>query len=179
MAPLHSRCLVLLLLLLPPVWGYLNIFISHHEVMKLMGKSCLEALSLCHILSSNTVPFDSIIIAAIVRAATPLPRPTDMINCRRAKCDGANSFFLDRKNKQPKTVVERGERKRGAGHVAVINSSKIIVDHDDKEGEEAGGAGEAGQPQKLRENTTKQIQQHKSISCLSHPRPVPAPWPPC
>lgn len=174
---MHSRCLVLLLLLLPPVWGYLNIFISHHEVMKLMGKSCLEALSLCHILSSNTVPFDSIIIAAIVRAATPLPRPTDMINCRRAKCDGANSFFLDRKNKQPKMVGETEGRERGAGHVAVINSSKIIVDHDDKE--EAGGTGEAGQPQKLRENTTKQIQQHKSISCLSHPRPVPAPWPPC
>lgn len=41
----NSRCLLLQLLWtalltwqLPSVSGYLNIFISHHEVMKLMGK---------------------------------------------------------------------------------------------------------------------------------------------
>lgn len=50
MAFLGSRSLLLLLATLsawqlPPVRGYLNIFISHHEVMKLMGKSCLEALA--------------------------------------------------------------------------------------------------------------------------------------
>lgn len=46
MANCNSCCLLLQLLWtallswqLPPVSGYLNIFISHHEVMKLMGKS--------------------------------------------------------------------------------------------------------------------------------------------
>lgn len=61
-----------------------------------------------------------------------------MINCWRAKCDGANSFFFDRKNKQPRQEEEE-EAGHGTGHVAVINSSEIIVDHDDKEGE--GGRG--------------------------------------
>lgn len=77
MAALHSRCL-LLLLLLPPVWGYLNIFISHHEVMKLMGKSCLEALSLPGT-SCLATQFYSIIIAAIVRASSHAPFPAPKI----------------------------------------------------------------------------------------------------
>lgn len=75
-----------------------------------------------------------------------------MINWRRAKCDGANSFFFDRKNKQPEKEEKGSETGHGAGHVAVINSSKIIVDHDDKEGEARKGEG--------RRTTTKVARKH-------------------